>query len=452
MIAVISLAWSNIYSQPFLPPPDSLTVSQECDFINLKWQEPDHELLTISGYNVYLADSLLINTTDTTFQFQKQGNGFVVFNITTVYEEGESEPVTTEVELVIFSPVTGLIYNEENCEFHWSPPEGNLPDYFYTLDETLQWCDNSGTNSIGTGGEVEFEVAAIWSPQLLSQFQPGQLYLKNVEFWPAESQASYIIRIWESQDNEAPDLLLFSQQVDDFIINQWNLILLSASVLIDIDKYLWVGYSVVTPTGYPAGVDEGPAVNGFGNMMNFGGWQTLLEINDQLDYNWKIRAGCSLYDTTNLYYDIYGYWACYNWAQNWVKLNEDPISDTTFFYMCVYPMSDWVPDNCFVQVNYCNMPVNSDTIECNICFFGNSDPIDDEEDDHITITNSDENWILNSNEKIQHVTIYDLAGRIIYRGKSEMNTCSVNNQNFSPGIYILEISTNNIKLTRKVIK
>jgi hypothetical protein len=71
---------------------------------------------------------------------------------------------------------------------------------------------------------------------------------------------------------------------------QWNTVTLTTPVPVDITQELWVGYYVNTPTGYPAGVDAGPAIDGYGDMMNFGGWQTLLQINPELDYNWNIQA------------------------------------------------------------------------------------------------------------------------------------------------------------------
>jgi hypothetical protein len=79
-------------------------------------------------------------------------------------------------------------------------------------------------------------------------------------------------------------------QVVTPIIGQWNTATLTTPVPIDITQELWVGYYINTPTGYPAGVDDGPAIDGYGDMMNFGGWQTLLQINPDLDFNWNISA------------------------------------------------------------------------------------------------------------------------------------------------------------------
>jgi hypothetical protein len=74
------------------------------------------------------------------------------------------------------------------------------------------------------------------------------------------------------------------------VIGQWNYVALTTPVPIDVTQELWVGYYINTTTGYPAGVDDGPAIDGYGNMMNYGGWQTLIQINPDLNYNWNIAA------------------------------------------------------------------------------------------------------------------------------------------------------------------
>jgi hypothetical protein len=54
-------------------------------------------------------------------------------------------------------------------------------------------------------------------------------------------------------------------------------------------------------------VDDGPAIDGYGNMMFYEGeWSTLLQVNPELDYNWNIWCllGPDL-ETPDLYYNIY---------------------------------------------------------------------------------------------------------------------------------------------------
>jgi hypothetical protein len=452
LISVFCLLRLYLYSQvPFLPP-DSLKASQQCDYIYLSWQAPGQNIEEITGYNVFLEDSLLTFTADTLFQIQKQGNGFVTFNVTTVYNEGESIPASVDVELIIFSPATNLHYNGDQCQFTWSSPLGNLPINIVYEEENFQWCDDFNYEPIGTGGTVEFDVAAIWPPENLIQYNEGDLYLTAVDFYPTEASASYTIMVWEGYTSQEPDNLIYSQEVTNFITNQWNKVTLDDSILIAIQNYLWVGYHINTDYGYPAGVDNGPAIDGLGNMMNFGGWQTLLDINPDLDYNWNIKATLTYaFETMDIFYNIYGFWSCDEPWGEWAKLNEDPISDTSFYYWCAMPMDDWRPNDCFVQIIYCGTPVNSDTTEFNICWWSSADQLKNDFT-RFLVTNSDGYWLIHSEDKTLRLIIYDLTGKIIYKSQDEFNEKMINNQDIAPGIYILEGITEKERITRKIFK
>jgi len=159
-------------------------------------------------------------------------------------------------------------------------------DDLLVVDEWIEWDDGIWSeNAIGTGGEIEFDAAARWEPAQLSGYDGDEV--QQVAFIPSESLAEYRIRIWVGSN--AANLIV-DQPVENPTIDQWNYVTLTSPVLIDVTQELWVGYHVMAMTGHPAGVDNGPAIDGYGNMMNFGGWQTLLEINDQLNYNWNIKA------------------------------------------------------------------------------------------------------------------------------------------------------------------
>ena len=143
---------------------------------------------------------------------------------------------------------------------------------------------NSG-NSIGTGAAVEFDVAARWEPAQLLDYEGASV--TEIAFFPAEEASTYNVRVWIGAG--AANLVV-DQPVASPIIGSWNYVMLTTPVPVDVTQELWVGYYVNATTGYPAGCDDGPAIDGYGNMMNFGGWQTLLEINPDLDYNWNIAA------------------------------------------------------------------------------------------------------------------------------------------------------------------
>jgi hypothetical protein len=165
-------------------------------------------------------------------------------------------------------------------ELTWDKPEGAM------IDEWIEWDDgeNSGTG-IGTGDTAEFDAAIRWEPAQLIDYEGASV--TEIAFFPKEPTATYSVRVWFGAG--AQDLVA-DQLVESPSIGEWNNVTLTSPVPIDIAQELWVGYHVITPTGLPAGVDNGPAIDGYGNMMNFGGWQTLLQINPDLDYNWNIKT------------------------------------------------------------------------------------------------------------------------------------------------------------------
>jgi hypothetical protein len=163
---------------------------------------------------------------------------------------------------------------------NWSEPRVDH------IDQWIFWGDgNASNNSIGTGDSVEFDVAQRWEPAQLMEYYGGSV--TEVEFFPMETNCDYLLRIWTGPNAEN----LVCQEPVDAVIGQWNTVFLPYPLIIETNQELWIGYNVNTSTGYPAGVDNGPALNGYGNMMYFGGaWQTLLEVNPGLDYNFSIRA------------------------------------------------------------------------------------------------------------------------------------------------------------------
>ncbi len=162
---------------------------------------------------------------------------------------------------------------------NWLIPScGNYPP-------PLSWNWSNNYDYIGTGFEAEFDVAARWLPSQLENYINKKI--SSISFYPGEANATYSIRIWEGDSAE----LVYDQVVNDPIIHTGNNIPLDSLYTIQADRMLWIGYHVQTMTGFPAGVDEGPADDGYGNMMYWDGhWITLLEMSNDLNYNWWIAA------------------------------------------------------------------------------------------------------------------------------------------------------------------
>ncbi len=161
----------------------------------------------------------------------------------------------------------------------WTLPGGSL------IDEWFHYDDGINFTAIGTGAAAEFDAAARWEPAQLVDYDGTAV--TEIAFFPAEALCEYHVRVWVGAG--AANMVV-DQVIASPLIGQWNYIILDTPVPVDITQELWVGYYVNTQTGYPAGCDAGPAIDGFGNMMNLGGWQTLLQIDPDLDYNWNIQA------------------------------------------------------------------------------------------------------------------------------------------------------------------
>jgi len=180
----------------------------------------------------------------------------------------------TELEVeAIHTMQYGMLLN-------WTPPDDG------SIDEWIHWDDgtNSG-NSVGTNSAGEFDVAARWEPAQLAAYEGSSV--TEIAFFPAEEQCVYNVRVWIGAGAAT---LVVDQPVANPVIGEWNYVTLTTPVPVDITQELWVGYHVNAQTGYPAGVDDGPAIEGYGNMMYFNNvWTTLLVLAD-LDYNWNIAA------------------------------------------------------------------------------------------------------------------------------------------------------------------
>jgi hypothetical protein len=183
-------------------------------------------------------------------------------------------------------------YYTGEFDLNWKSPEFMGPD-----DQWLHWDDGINYDAIGANAAIEFEVAARWSPEQLSAFEGGSV--TQISFYPYEEAATYRVRVWTGVMGSGPANMVADQAVPSPVIESWNTVTLTTPVMIDVTQDLWIGYYINTTTGWPAGCDNGPAIDGYGNMINWDGWQTLLELQHTLDYNWNIAAWMEFADSSS---------------------------------------------------------------------------------------------------------------------------------------------------------
>jgi hypothetical protein len=306
----------------------------------------------------------------------------------------------------------------------------------------LQWDDgiNSG-NSIGTGGAVEFDVAARWLPAQLAPYDG--MMLTKIAFFPAESTTNYRARVWIGDEG---DSLVVDEPVISPVINQWNYYTLVNPIVLDASKALWVGYNVATPYGYPAGVDDGPAIDGYGNWMFWDStWQTLLEINPGLDYNWNIicyvfrssydDAYCNIYRDTN----SEGF-QFYDHANVWTYIDSNIVPEDHYCYQVttVYVRNG----------DSCESPAN-----LTVCEELNIGVEENEQKKSVSIYPNPAHNLLNieSGEIINEIRLYDLLGVQILSAHPKQSGYQLNLQHLPSGIYFITVKIKSEIIKEKII-
>jgi hypothetical protein len=331
--------------------------------------------------------------------------------------------------------LSASVNEDSQVELNWTAPTG-CGEYWNFIH--LYTYGTGG--SVGTGSQAEFDVAARWTPAMLVDL--ANKYIRRIYFYPAESNAIYKVRIWEGD----PPELAYEQTVTDPAIDQWNAIILDSAHPIDISHMLWIGYNVVENSGYPAGIDVGPAYDGFGNMMFWEGqWQTLLDVNPDLDYNWLIEGYIGEGDPQ------------YCGSRVYRKINDGNylrIADIGMTGNYIDEAADLTDLNCYIATNV--IAKNDDTCES---FYSNESCvqpllISENEGDGVLIVYPNpakDRLYVEMPENIQELQLLDMTGRIVFEARSIGNKQTIPVAGFSTGIYLLKIVIKDGIISRKVL-
>jgi hypothetical protein len=332
-----------------------------------------------------------------------------------------------------------LAYNPFGMVLNWESPEG-IP-----VDQWIHWDDGVNYNAVGIGAPTEMDVAARWEPGQLTEFEGDSI--TQISFFPNEVSSSYKVRVWQGAG--AANLVV-DQEVPSPVIGQWNYIMLNTPVPIDITQELWVGYQFTGPNGYPVGVDNGPAIDGFGNMIQFGGnWQTLLEINPDLDYNWNIEA----FIQQNSNYDTLIKYAIYR------SDNFEP-----------YYLRDYADQNYYLDDSSICDPLGSVhmykitalyTGENDTCESGYSNESgdwceginDQDEKTFVSIYPNPANDFIHieSMERMDGISIYDSRGDKVIKWYGDEGEVEIPVSKLVPGLYLVRVETDKETISRKIV-
>lgn len=175
------------------------------------------------------------------------------------------------------------IINGNDAELSWLPPDG-------AQGTTLSWDNGENYTAVGLGAGGTFYYGAKWTPEFLAEAD-GQTAL-TVSFFPTGEESSYTLKIYSGQNAQN---LILSQPVTQYDPYEWTSVNIDNPFEINGSEELWVTFEVNNAQGeYPGGVDAGPAVEGFGDLISLDGvtWESMGQ-DYFLPYNWNIRLFAS---------------------------------------------------------------------------------------------------------------------------------------------------------------
>ncbi len=344
------------------------------------------------------------------------------------------------------------------------------------IAEWIHWDSGENSTGIGFGSGGTMSVAARWDPDNLVDYEDCEI--TKIRYYISDSVSSIILKVWTGNQGAG---VIYDQDVTALTnINEWNEIQLVHSVPFDINEDLWIGYTFVNSEGtFPAGMDDGPVVSGFGDMVNTGtGWEPLSSYG--YNYNFNIQGFIKIIENESdgIHYrgnnsvENSRHMSGYNiYRMGGVSGNEYELYDFVDYVFgqtsfCYY---DTVP-NVVLQSSYYYKVTAQWNSEMDICESGPAMSLINPEDDFVYIFLEDihesviessvivypvpakDHININSKNHIKSVTITNCYGQNV------VSISPVNNEqkkictsHLKSGIYIITVETTTGIVSKKVV-
>ena len=274
------------YHQSQMPAPSNINAVFQNMTVILTWDAPQSDKLL--KYNIYNNNLRIGETTSLTFTDHTPQYGLQTYSVSAVYEDGE-ESIFTNVSLTVFEYTAprnvSVIYTsaQQQVAIQWEPP---------VYEQTLFWGESNAMYQITLHRTIPFYFGQKWNKDDIKSFHKKTI--TAVQFYPVRNNAYDIYIV---QGNRT-----YRQEVTQSIAGQTNSIPLATPFVIDSEEDLVVALYVkkhsTNANEYPAVCDDGPAVQGKGNLFSFDGltWFYLhkdIQHPAEFDLNFFVAATVS---------------------------------------------------------------------------------------------------------------------------------------------------------------
>ncbi|MDR1116143.1 MAG: T9SS type A sorting domain-containing protein [Tannerella sp.] len=271
------------FRKMFKPAPLNVRAVNQGQSVSLAWDAPPGDEHPVF-YNVYRNNQKIGDVSSVSFIDREPVVGSLVYSVSAVYSDGEESPfASTTISFVKFKAPTGLkverIGMTDEIKLSWHAPVYEQTIYWGTMEvERVHW--------IGFGGNQSFYYGQKWSREEISPL--GGKSIKAVQFIPVEKN-TYEIFISQGSSSYRQNIESSSLRYESV-----NTIILDNPFVIDASGSLIVSiYISKVGDDHPAACDNGPAVDGKGNLCSFDGtyWEKFnINTPGKYDYNFIVSA------------------------------------------------------------------------------------------------------------------------------------------------------------------
>lgn len=337
---------------------------------------------------------------------------------------------------MVCEPPINLYYSEED-PFHYNEITLSWDAPGYVEPPVWKHWDNGINNSgVGLNDSGTFYVAIRFTPAQLIQLGLPSICVQKIKFFPYSTGGPLVLKIW--QGSGYPQLV-YSQPVNTYIPGEWNLFDLDTLKSIDRTQELWIGYQVTNDDGqWTAGVDSGPAVAGFGDMISTDGvtWDQLSGYD--MNYNWNLQAYIGPVPPED---------TCITIGYNIYRDEEFLATTIETSYLDILPEYTF---HCYEVTALYNDGESDDSNES--CLWIDVDKIDI---NSVTLNPNPATDIVNIQlvPGISKIEITDLKGSFVstYSINPLSNQFPINVSDYTPGIYLMRFSGNKVILEKKLV-
>lgn len=249
---------------------------------------PAPRALKPARYKIYRNGQFMATTSHQTYSDQFPGYDTYSYTVSAVYPNGwespVSDPLIIENNIKQAGPAPYDLSGDGKT-LSWKAPE-TAPVLTYAIDGKSYGVGMTGNGTRETYAVQKFE------PESLKDVN-GKL-ISHIKF------ALYSTDIYTASVVVFKDLNIIYEQevsVDDLCVlaDGYNNIRLNKPVAIDASSTYMIGYHITYANGVkPMIFDEGPATDGFGNLISASAshtsWKSLKSLSSSLNGNWRIYA------------------------------------------------------------------------------------------------------------------------------------------------------------------